>query len=73
VRVRSGDLASAPAVVVASEPMDEDPGWRELAPGELAHVDPDLRVTIAKALDRPPANPLSLADLEPRAAASQQP
>ena len=40
---------------------------------ELAHVDPDLRVTIAKALDRPPANPLSLADLEPRAAASQQP
>ena len=33
LRVRSGDLAAAPAVVVASERMDEDPHWRLLAPG----------------------------------------
>ena len=43
VRVRSGDLATRPAVVVASEPMDEDPGWRALQSGELLHVDPDLQ------------------------------
>ena len=30
IRVRSGDLAALPAVVVASERMDEDPGWRAL-------------------------------------------
>ena len=35
VRVRSGDLASQRAVVVATERMDEDPGWRELRSGEL--------------------------------------
>ena len=35
VRVRSARGPSRPFVVVASEPMDEDPGWRPLAPGEL--------------------------------------
>jgi glutamine amidotransferase len=73
VRVRSGELARLPAVVVATEPMDEDPGWRALQSGELLHVDPELRVTITTAIEDPPAHPLSLADLEPRAAASQRP
>ncbi len=71
VRVRSGDLAGRPAVVVASEPMDEDAGWRALSPGELLHVDPDLNVTITRPLDRAPRHQLTLADLEGRAAASQ--
>jgi hypothetical protein len=71
VRVRSGELARLPAVVVASETMDEDPGWRAMQPGELLHVDAALNVTVTKALDRPPARPLSLAELDPRAAASQ--
>ena len=71
VRVRSADLAAAPAVVVASERMDEDSGWRDLRSGELLHVGPDQRVTSRIALDRPPAHRLSLADLAPRAAASQ--
>jgi glutamine amidotransferase len=71
VRVRSGDLATRPAVVVATEPMDEDPGWRPLQPGELVHVDPDLRVTITRPLDRPPRHQLTLADLTGRAASSQ--
>ncbi len=71
VRVRSGDLAGRPAVVVASERMDEDPGWRELAPGELLHVGSDLHVTITKALEHPPAHLISLSDLDPHAAASQ--
>jgi glutamine amidotransferase len=71
MRVRSQHLAQAPAVVVASERMDESPGWRELEPGELLHVGPDLRVTRRIVLPDPPAYPLSLADLHPRAAASQ--
>jgi glutamine amidotransferase len=71
LRVRSGDLAGAPAVVVASERMDEDPGWRLLSPGELLHVGPDLRLSSRVVLDEPPAHRLTLADLDPKAAASQ--
>jgi predicted glutamine amidotransferase len=73
IRVRSGDLADRPAVVVATERMDEDPGWRALASGELLHVDADLRVTARQVLDAPPAHQLTLADLGLRAAASQAP
>ncbi|HEY1519069.1 MAG TPA: class II glutamine amidotransferase [Solirubrobacteraceae bacterium] len=73
VRVRAGDLANRPAVVVASEPMDEDPGWRALSSGELLHVDADLGVTITRVLDHAPAHPLTLADLGGKAAASQAP
>jgi glutamine amidotransferase len=73
IRVRSGDLVSSPAVVVATEKMDEDPGWRPLASGELLHVDGDLGVTRRRVLDRPPAHPLTLADLGAQAAASQRP
>jgi predicted glutamine amidotransferase len=72
VRVRSGELAAVPAVVVASEPMDEDPGWREIEPGHLIHVGPDLALRSRLVLDGPPAHPLSLADLHPRAAAAQR-
>ncbi len=73
IRVRSGDLAALPAVVVASEQMDEDPGWRALAPGELLHVDGQLRATITEALPDPPARQLTLADLTGKAASSQAP
>jgi predicted glutamine amidotransferase len=73
VRVRSGELANRPAVIVASERMDEDAGWRLLEPGELLHVDPDLKVTSTRELDRPPVHPLTLADLGDKAAASQAP
>ncbi len=55
VRVRSDDLAGAPAVVVASEPMDEDPGWREIESGQLIHVDRRLTVSTTTILARPPA------------------
>jgi glutamine amidotransferase len=71
VRVRSAALAQRPAVVVASEPMDEDPGWRELASGELIHVDAALHVRRQTVIEGPPAHPLTLADLDPRAAQSQ--
>ncbi len=71
VRVHSADLAHAPAVVVASERMDDDPGWRALQSGELLHVSEDLETRITRVLERPPAHPLTLADLDPKAAASQ--
>jgi predicted glutamine amidotransferase len=73
IRVRSGDLAEAPAVVVASERMDEDPGWRPIDSGTLLRVGADLRVEATVVLDRPPRHPLTLADLDPAAAASQRP
>jgi predicted glutamine amidotransferase len=73
IRVRSGDLAEAPAVVFATERMDEDSGWRNLEPGELVHVDGRLGVRSSVVLPDPPAHPIRLEDLEPRAAASQQP
>lgn len=72
IRVRSGDLASRPAVIVASEAMDEDAGWRELQSGELVHIDPNLHTTIERVIDRPPAHQLTLADLDATAAASQR-
>jgi glutamine amidotransferase len=73
VRVHSSELSDCPAVVVASEPMDDDPGWRPLGSGELLHVDADLNVSVSQALETPPSHLLSLADLDPRAAASQAP
>ncbi|MEU6060906.1 class II glutamine amidotransferase [Streptomyces sp. NPDC047097] len=71
MRVHSGELAGAPAVVVASERMDDNPDWRLLEPGELLHAGPDLAVSSRIALPDPPARPLTLADLDPGAAASQ--
>jgi predicted glutamine amidotransferase len=73
IRVRSGDLSTRAAVVIASERMDEDPGWRNLEPGELLHVDAGLRVGSRVVIAGPPAHPLTLAELDPRAAASQAP
>jgi len=73
VRVRSGSLADRPAVIVASEAMDADSGWRSLEPGELLHVDGNLHVSRQLILPDPPARPLTLAELDPRAAESQAP
>jgi glutamine amidotransferase len=60
------------AVVIASEPMDDDPAWRAIASGELVHVDADCAVTTVQILDAPPAHQLTLADLDAGAKASQQ-
>jgi predicted glutamine amidotransferase len=60
LRIHSEHLGDHPAVVVASEPLDGDPGWRPLEPGELAHIKPDLSVTSAVVVDGPPAQVLHL-------------
>src|SRR4051794_41051985 len=72
IRIRSGALAECPAVVFASERMDEDEGWRAIAPGALVHVDEQLRITSHVVFDQPPAHQLRLEDLEPHAAAAQR-
>jgi predicted glutamine amidotransferase len=72
VRVRSSDAATHPVVVVASEPMDEDPRWRALGSGELLHVGAQLETRVERVLESQPAHPLALADLDSRAAASQR-
>ncbi len=46
----------APSVVVASEELDGESGWRMLAPGELVHVRPDLSVESWIAVPDPPAH-----------------
>ena len=71
MRIRSGELSGLRCVVLASERMDDDPGWKPLESGELLRVDGDLHVTTTQVLDRPPAHQLSLADLTGRAASSQ--
>ncbi|MBX3252483.1 MAG: class II glutamine amidotransferase, partial [Myxococcales bacterium] len=69
IRVRSGALAERPAVVVASERMDEDPAWSNLHPGELLHVDASLSVARSVILPEPPRHRLTLDDLGEAAAA----
>jgi predicted glutamine amidotransferase len=51
-------LDAVPSVVVASEQLDGESGWRMLAPGELVHVRPDLTVSSSIVIPDPPARPL---------------
>jgi predicted glutamine amidotransferase len=71
MRVRSEHGQDRPLVVLASERMDEDPGWRELRSGELVHVSGSLEVSSQRILNEPPAHLLTLAQLGSRAQASQ--
>jgi glutamine amidotransferase len=59
IRVHSPEMADAPAVVVASERMDNDPDWRLLEPGRLFHVGADLTCDSTQIVDGPPRNRMS--------------
>ena len=48
-------LHDTPSVVVASEELDGESGWRMLAPGELVHVRPDLSIHSAVVITQSPA------------------
>ena len=48
-------LKDAPSVVVASEELDGESGWRMLVPGELVHIRPDLSVHSTVVITQPPA------------------
>jgi glutamine amidotransferase len=60
-------------VIIASERMDGDPGWRLLRPGELLHVDRTLRISSSAPLPATPGHLLTLAELDEATAASQHP
>jgi predicted glutamine amidotransferase len=62
--VRAPDLARS--VVIASERLDGETGWRMLAPGELIHVRPDLSVESAVVLATPPARLIPLGGQDPK-------
>jgi len=63
-RVFSGQLSILPATIIASQPMDTNPLWRLLEPGELVHVDPELRVTSKIVVPDPPSEMLELTKQE---------
>jgi glutamine amidotransferase len=71
MRVRSTDLASCDSVVLATERMDEHPGWRLLEPGELLRVPRTLRCSSIVPLTGEPVHRLTITQLDSRAAASQ--
>jgi predicted glutamine amidotransferase len=58
-------LQSAPSVVVASERMDGESGWRMLGEGELVHVRPDLSIESAVVISQPPARLVHLRGQNP--------
>lgn len=70
ISARSQDLGRRPAVIVASERMDDDPSWRLLAPGELLHVGVDLNPSISTPF-APPVHQLTLSRLDLATASSQ--
>jgi predicted glutamine amidotransferase len=72
IHARSDDLGGCDCVVVASEVMDGEDGWRPLAPGELLRIDADLSMHSSFPFPAQPRHVLSVADLSPEAGASQR-
>lgn len=70
LRARSEELTAVRSVVVASEPMDDDPGWRLMDSGELLHLEADGTLRTEHPFG-PLAHALGLEDLGLSAAASQ--
>ena len=54
--VHAPSLDGTASVVIASEELDGETGWRMLEPGELVHVRPDLSVDSRIAVPEPPAH-----------------
>ncbi len=63
IRARSERLRVRSSVVFATEPMDDDPRWCLLAPGELVHVDATLQISRSEVLPDPPRHLLRREDL----------
>ena len=58
--VHAPGLHTLPSVVVASEQLDGEQGWRMLASGELVHVRPDLAVESTIVIPEAPAHLIPL-------------
>jgi glutamine amidotransferase len=63
IHAQSEELAERSSVVFATEPMDDDPRWCPLDPGELVHVDSKLDITRTVALPDPPQHLVHRDDL----------
>lgn len=59
-QVHAPELHVTPSVVVASERLDGEDGWRMLGVGELLHVAPDLTATTTLVLPDPPVRTIGL-------------
>ena len=64
-RMSSDDVTAVDTVVVASERLDGEDGWRMLDVGELVHVSPDLVVSSSVVLPDPPAHLVPLSIVNP--------
>jgi predicted glutamine amidotransferase len=73
IHAKSPQLAHQPSVIIASERMDDDPGWRLLGPGELLHVSSTLGISSSAPFAPEPAHLLRVSQLDPQTAASQHP
>jgi glutamine amidotransferase len=73
IRADSDHLRLRPSVVFASEPMDDDPRWRLIDPGELVHVDAGLHISRDVVLPDLPRHQLRRADLSVTAQTAQHP
>jgi len=58
IHAHSQDLAGKRSIVIATEPMDGDPGWRLLNPGELLHIDAQTRTHSSRPVPQDPARAL---------------
>lgn len=63
IHAQSDALCDRPSVVLATEPMNDDPRWRLLHPGELVHIDGDLQINRTMILPGPPRYLLRREDL----------
>jgi predicted glutamine amidotransferase len=73
IHAQSEHLCTRASVVFASEPMDSDPHWCLLDPGELVHVDAKLHITRSLVLPDPPTHLLRRADLSAPVQQAQHP
>lgn len=71
IRADCAHLRDHPSIVFASEPMDDDPRWRLIEPGELVHVDSGLQLTRKLLLPDPPKHQLRREDLSPAVEVAQ--
>lgn len=58
--VHAPGLEAVASVIIASEALDGESGWRMLFPGELVHVRPDLSVHSQIAIPLPPRRLIAL-------------
>jgi glutamine amidotransferase len=71
MRVQSRELSFHQAAVIASERMDANPSWRLLEPGELIHIDRELKVTSTIAVPDAPVHMIDLTQMTMREAIAQ--